>query len=148
MANSSAGSRAGVLGRVQLRDGLLNMTKGVKTDINKVAADTALNAAIIAKNTGQNTIMTTPSDLSIKPKDNRYWHGDMYNNFDAQVTQTGNKITVKYGWLANKKNYFLIQEDGGTVQTKHRGAVTISGMHALTNAQMAVERYLAGKGIK
>lgn len=148
MANSREGSRAGIIGRTQLRNGLLNHTKGVKNQINKDAADVALNAAIIAKNTGQNTIMTTPSDLSAKPKDNRYWHGDMYNDFDAAVEQRGNKITVRFGWINRKQAYYLIQEDGGEVHTRHRGTVTVSGMHAMTNAQMAVERYLHEKGIK
>lgn len=134
---------AGLAGRVQLRQGLLAHTKGLKSQINSQAADTALNAALIAKNTGQNTIATTPSDLSHEPKDNRIWTGAMYNAFDAEVNQRGNKITVRFGWIRNKKNYFLIQEDGGQVGTK-----TVTGMHAMTNAQLAVERYLLSKGIK
>lgn len=134
---------AGVLGRVQLREALLGHTKGLKSQINKNAADTAFAASMVAKAVGRNTIATTPSDLSKEPKDNRIWTGAMYEAFDAEVNQRGNKITVRYGWIRNKKNYFLIQEDGGQV-----GSKTVTGMHAMTNAQLAVERYLLSKGIK
>lgn len=140
-------TRAGVEGRVQLRNGLLGFTKATKNTIREQAVEDALVAGIIAKNVGQNTIATTPSDLSIEPKDNRIWTGAMYDAYDSDVTQRGTRITVKWGWLRKKKKYFDIQEHGGTVQTR-RGSVEVSAMHALTNSQMAVEKYLKDKGIK
>jgi hypothetical protein len=140
-------SKAGIVGRVQMRRGLLNATKQFGASVNKDAVETALVAGIIAKNAGQNTIATTPSDLSIEPKDNRIWTGAMYEAFDAEVNQRGNKITVRFGWLRKKKKYFMVQEEGGQVETR-RGTITVSGMHAMTNAAMAAERYLESKGIK
>lgn len=138
---------AGVEGRVNLRKQLLNFTKQVKTQAKKEAVDTALVAGIIAKNTGQNTIATTPSSLSIKPKDNRIWTGAMYEDFDVEVDQRGNRITLKIGWIRKKKKYYTVQDRGGVVQTK-RGPITVTAMHAITNATMAAQRHLDNKGIK
>jgi hypothetical protein len=126
---------------------LLGFNKATKAKVREEAVETALNAGIIAKNVGQNTIATTPSDLSIEPKDNRIWTGAMYEAYDADVSQRGSNITVKWGWLRKKKKYFDIQEHGGTVETR-RGSIEVSAMHALTNSQMAVEKYLKDKGIK
>lgn len=140
-------TRAGIEGRVQLRNSLLGLSKTVKNDTRRDVAETALTAGIIAKNVGQNTIATTPSDLSIEPKGNRIWTGAMYDAYDADVNQNGTRITVKWGWLRKKKKYFDIQEHGGTVETR-RGSVEVSAMHALTNSAMAVEKYLKDKGIK
>lgn len=138
---------AGVEGRVQLRKALLNFTKQAKDTQKKEAVESALVAGIIAKNAGQNTIATTPSDLSIEPKGNRIWTGAMLDDFDAEVDQKGNRITIKIGWIKRKRKYYTIQEYGGVVQTK-RGAVDVSAMHAITNATIAAQRYLDNKGIK
>jgi hypothetical protein len=140
-------ARAGIEGRVALRRGLLGFNKEVKQETRKDAVEAALVAGIIGKNTGQNTIATTPSDLSIEPKGNRIWTGAMYEDFDADVTQRGTSIIVKVGWLKRKRKYYGVQEHGGVVQTR-RGAITVSGMHAITNATMAVQRHLDNKGIR
>lgn len=140
-------ARAGVNGRTQLRRNLLGFNKQVKTEARKEAVEAALVAGIVAKNAGQNTIATTPSDLSREPKIGRIWTGAMYEDFDADVTQTGTKITVKFGWIKRKRKYYDIQEYGGVVQT-NRGPITVSGMHALTNAMIAAQRHLDNKGIK
>lgn len=140
-------TRAGIEGRVQLRNSLLGFNKATKATIRENAVEDALVAGIIAKNVGQNTIATTPSDLSIEPKDNRIWTGAMYEAYDSDVAQRGTRITVKWGWLKKKKKYFDIQEHGGTVETR-RGTVEVSAMHALTNSAMAVEKHLKNKGIK
>jgi hypothetical protein len=137
---------AGIEGRVQMRRQFLDWTNKAKVTTTKAAVDDALNAAIIAKNTGQNTIATTPSDLSIEPKGNRIWTGAMYEDFDADVSQSGNKITLKIGWIKRKKKYYGIQEYGGVVKTK-RGPIDVSAMHAITNATIAAQRYLDDKGI-
>jgi hypothetical protein len=138
---------AGVEGRVNLRKQLLNFTKQAKIEKKKEAVEAALVAGIIAKNTGQNTIATTPSDLSIEPKGNRIWTGAMWEDFDAEVDQRGNRITLKIGWIRKKRKYYAIQEYGGVVPTK-RGPITVSAMHAITNATMAAQRHLDNKGIK
>lgn len=139
--------RAGVQGRTQLRNGLLQHNRKAVAGVNKAAVEAALVAGIIAKNAGQNTIATTPSDLSIEPKDNRIWTGLMYDSFDADVIQKGNRIEIKFGWLKRKKKYFMVQEEGGVVETR-RGPIDVSGMHAMTNAAIAVQRYLDDKGIR
>jgi len=138
---------AGVEGRVQLRNGLLNFTKQAKVKVKKEAVDTALVAGIIAKNAGQNTIATTPSDLSIEAKGNRIWTGAMWQDFDVEVDQKGNRITLKIGWIKKKRKYYKVQEYGGVVKT-NRGPITVSAMHAITNATMAAQRHLDNKGIK
>lgn len=138
---------AGVEGRVELRRGLLNFTKRAKVEIKKDVVEAVLVAGIIAKNTGQNTIATTPSDLSVEPKGNRIWTGAMYEDFDAAVDQRGNNITLKIGWIARKQKYYRIQEYGGVVKTK-RGPITVSAMHAITNATIAAQKHLDNKGIK
>lgn len=140
-------ARAGIEGRVGLRRSLLAFNKTVKNDVRKDAVEGALNAAILAKNTGQNTIATTPSDLSREPKNNRIWTGQMYEDFDASVDQRGTNIIVKFGWINRKQKYYMIQEEGGVVNTR-RGAIQVSAMHALTNALVAVQRDLDNKGIK
>lgn len=140
-------ARAGVTGRTQLRRDFLAFTKGVKTKKRAETVENALVAAIIGKNTGQNTIATTPSDLSIEPKGNRIWTGAMYEDFDADVVQQGPKITVKLGWIKKKRKYYEVQEHGGVVKTR-RGNIDISAMHALTNAVVAAQRHLDNKGIK
>jgi len=138
---------AGVEGRVQLRRSLLNFTKQAKVEVKKEAVDSVLIAGIIAKNVGQSTIATTPSDLSIEPKDNRIWTGAMYEDFDAEVDQKGNRITLKIGWIRKKRKYYTVQEYGGVVKTR-RGPITVTAMHAITNATMAAQRHLDNKGIK
>jgi hypothetical protein len=138
---------AGVEGRVNLRKQLLNFTKQAKIEQKKEAVEQALIAGIVAKNAGQNTIATTPSDLSIEPKGNRIWTGAMWEDFDAEVDQKGNRITLKIGWIKKKRKYYTIQEYGGVVPTK-RGPITVTAMHAITNATMAAQRHLDNKGIK
>lgn len=137
---------AGIEGRVQMRREFLAWTAKAKKTINNDTVESALTAAIIAKNTGQNRIATVPSDLSIEPKVGRIWTGAMYQDFDADVTQRGTKITIKIGWINRKRKYYDIQEYGGVVKTK-RGPINVTGMHAITDATMAAQRYLDDKGI-
>lgn len=135
-------NRAGVIGRVGLRNSLLNFTRNSITKVQKQTVDDALNAAIIAKNTGQNVIATFPS--SLRPgKIGRIWTGQMYEDFDAAVTQTGNKINLRYGWINRKQKYYKVQEYGGTAF-----GVNIVPMHAIVAAKTASENYLHDKGIK
>jgi len=134
---------AGLEGRVALRKGLKQFTNDVLLSEKKDMVETALNAAILAKNVGQNTIATTPSSLSHEPKDNRIWTGKMYEAFDADVQQRGRNIRIRYGWITVKAKYFLVQENGGFAFGK-----TITPMFAWANADAAVKDYLKSKGIQ
>lgn len=137
-----ARGKAGVVGRVELRKGLLGFSRRVLKEKKQDAQDTALIAAIIAKNTGQNVIATTES--SLRPgKMNRIWTGAMYEDYDADVVQTGNRIKIRHGWIKSKKKYYLVQEHGGFFIGK-----TITPMHAMAQAQVAMDNYLHDKGIK
>lgn len=133
---------SGVVGRVELRNSLLNFTKKAVATKKQDVQEDALVAALIAKNVGQNTIATTES--SLRPgKMNRIWTGAMYEDFDADVVQTGTKIRIRYGWIKSKKKYYMVQENGGFFLGK-----TITPMHAMANAQVAMDDYLKSKGLK
>jgi hypothetical protein len=67
----------------------------------------------------------------------------MYGDFDADVVQVGNKITIKIGWIKRKQKYYIVQEDGG--QAFGRDIVP---MHAIAQAGVAAQDYLNSKGIK
>lgn len=135
-------AKGGVVGRVALRNGLLGFSKRALTKTKRSAEDTALIAAILAKNAGQNVIATVPSSLS-PGKIGRIWTGQMYEDFDADVRQTGNKITIKYGWISRKQKYYMVQEHGGFFIGK-----TITPMNAMVTAKIVMENYLNDKGIK
>lgn len=131
-----------MVGRVELRRGLLDFNKRALRAKRLDAQETALNGALLAKNVGQNTIATTES--SLRPgKMNRIWTGAMYEDFDADVIQAGNRIRIRYGWIKSKKKYYLTQEHGGFFIGK-----TITPMHAMANAQLALDDYVKSKGIK
>lgn len=132
---------AGVQGRVALRESLLGFSAGALKQTQAHAQDIALKSAFLAKNVGQNTIMTTPSSLR-EGKPDRYWTGAMFHAYDADVKQSGNKITVTWGWINTRKKYFKTQEYGGFFLGK-----TITPMHALTNSYVAVSNYLHDEGI-
>ena len=133
---------AGVQGRVALREGLLGFSKGALKQTQAHALDVALKSAFLAEDTGKNTIMTTPSSLR-EGKPDRYWTGAMFHAYDADVKKTGNRITVRWGWIDEKKKYFKTQEYGGFFLGK-----TITPMHALANSTVAVTNYLHDEGIK
>lgn len=137
-----AKGRSGVVGRVALRQSLLGLSKSVLTKTKQNSADDALTAAIIAKNTGQNVIATVPSSLS-PGKIGRIWTGAMYGDFDADVSQTGNKITIKIGWIKRKQKYYTVQDKGGSAFGRD-----IVPMHAIAQAGVAAQDYLQSKGIK
>lgn len=137
-----AKGKAGVVGRVALRQSLLGFSKRVLKEAKDTTQDDALIAAIIAKNTGQNVIATVPSSLS-PGKVGRIWTGAMYTDFDADVAQVGNKITIKIGWIKRKQKYYIVQEEGG--QAFGRDIVP---MHAIAQAGVAAQDYLNSKGIK
>lgn len=132
---------AGVEGRVALRQSLLGFSAGVLKQTQAHAQDVALKSAFLAKNVGQNTIMTTPSSLR-EGKPDRYWTGAMFHAYTSDVQQRGNRITVKWGWIDTKKAYFKKQEYGGFFIGK-----TITPMHALANSTVAVTNYLHDEGI-
>ena len=134
--------RSGVIGRVALRQSLLGLSKRVLKETKDTSADDARTAAIIAKSTGQNVIATVPSSLS-PGKVGRIWTGAMYGDFDADVTQVGNKTIIKIGWLKRKQKYYVVQEMGGSAFGRD-----IVPMHAVAQAGVAAQDYLNSKGIK
>lgn len=135
--------RAGVEGRVQLRQGLRRFTQDTIVDQRKDLVETAKVAAVLAEASGKDTIWHTPSSLSSQPKDDRVWTGKMVDAYGADVTVVGKRITVRWGWIDTKKKYFLIQEYGGQAFGK-----TVTPMFALNNSRNVVNNYLSSKGIK
>lgn len=136
-------ARAGVEGRVQLRQGLQRFTKDTILEQRKDLVETAKVAAVLAEAAGKDKIWHTPSSLSNTPKDDRVWTGKMVDAFEADVTVTGRNITVRWGWIDTKKKYFLIQEYGGEAFGK-----TVTPMFALADAKNVVTHYLSQKGIQ
>ena len=134
-------ARAGVVGRVELRNGLLGFNKRVLEQKKADAQEAALTSALIGKNTGQNIIATVPS--SLRPgKIGRIWTGAMWEDFDADVSQTGNRIRIRLGWIKKKRSYYKVQEYGGNAF-----GTNIVPMHALAGALIAAENHLKDKGI-
>lgn len=138
-----ARTRAGVIGRVELRKKLLAYSKGALAKKKAKTIDAAYEAANLAKYTGKMTIATTPSSLSREPKDNRIWTGAMFSSYESDVKQTGTKITVRWGWINRKQKYYKTQEYGGFAFGKN-----VTPMHALANSGVAAQDYLHSKGIK
>lgn len=136
-------ARAGVGGRVQLRQDLLGFTKGATKNLRKELVEAGTVAAILAKAAGKDIIWHTPSSLSSQPKDDRVWTGKMVDSFDSDVTVVGSRVTVRWGWIDSKKKYFLIQEYGGEAFGK-----TVTPMFALAGSKTVVDDYLKGRGIK
>lgn len=98
-------------------------------EIALVAADRALKEM-------QRTIDTTPSSLS-PGKDNRNWTFHMRQSLDAKVSQRGRKRGLSAGWLKDQEDYFLIQEDGGSVNGRE-----VTPMHALENGFNEMDHYI------
>jgi hypothetical protein len=67
----------------------------------------------------------------------------MVDAFGADVTPSGRNITIRWGWIDEKKKYFLIQEYGGQAFGK-----TVAPMFALAQTKTVVENYLHSKGIQ
>ena len=135
--------RAGVIGRVQLRQNLRRFTRETVLSLRKDLLETAKVSAVLAEAAGKDTIWHTPSSLSSQPKDDRVWTGKMVDAFGADVSMTARTVTVRFGWIDTKKRYFLIQEYGGQAFGK-----TVTPMHAIANADTVVKNYLKSKGIQ
>jgi len=135
--------RAGVIGRVQLRQNLRKFTRETVMGLRKDLLETAKVSAVLAEAAGKDTIWHTPSSLSSQPKDDRVWTGKMVDAFGADVSMTARTVTVRFGWIDTKKRYFLIQEYGGQAFGK-----TVTPMHAIANADTVVKNYLKSKGIQ
>jgi len=134
--------RAGVEGRVSLRNSLLSFSSRALKQRKADVQNEAIVAGIIGKNTGQNIIATVPSSLS-PGKVGRIWTGAMYRDFDATVDQVGTKIILKFGWVKRKQKYYAVQENGGFAFGK-----SIVPMHAIAAATIAADNHLKSKGIK
>lgn len=133
---------AGVVGRVQLRKSLQTFLREENRQMLEHAQEKALEAGIEGLATARIVIATTESALS-PGKMNRIYTGDMYTALDAKVSGT-RRIHVNVGWLQNKKDYFTVQDQGGTT---HWGA-EVWPMHALAAAQIRMREVLAEGNIK
>lgn len=138
-----ATTRAGVQGRVQLRQNLKKFTREALFGVRKDMVETARVVAVLAEATGKDVIWNTPSSLSHEPKDNRVWTGKMVESFKADVGANSRSVTVRYGWIDKKARYFLIQEYGGFAFGKN-----VTPMHAIATADAVVKDYLKSKGIQ
>lgn len=132
-----------------LRDGLLGWLRELGQEVNDTALEAALEAADEGLKTMQQTIDTTPSDLSSVPKSNRNWTFHMRDRMSNDVDKKGNTVTASFGWknVKNDENYFGVQEYGGSVQGKPVRAMS-SLVFGKGAAENAIEKALRKKGYK
>lgn len=133
---------AGIEGRVQLRRNLQQHLKAVENSTYVNAQEGAIEAGIEGLATARIVIATTPSSL-VENKIGRIDTGLMYSSLDAKVSGV-RRIHVNVGWLNTKKDYFMVQEEGGKT---HWGA-DVTPMHALAAAQIRMREVLAERSIK
>lgn len=133
---------AGVIGHRDITNGLFQMLLQGERGMKKDVQEAALEAAIAGQNAAEWTIDNTPSSLSPGKRD-RNWTRNMRDSLDARVTPSGTKTTIRVGWLQNKEGYFLVQNDGGSLN-----GTTITPMNALMNGHAAIIDTLKGWGIK
>lgn len=135
---------AGVVGRVQMRNGIYAWFKEIEGQMLGNVQEAALKATISAEDVMRQRMDTTPSDLSRNPKGNRNWTYHMRNRIDSKVTRQGNTLRLQVGWFNVKsdENYFEIQEEGGNVQGKQ-----VTAMGALTSAHQEMLRVLKNESV-
>jgi 23S rRNA G2069 N7-methylase RlmK/C1962 C5-methylase RlmI len=133
---------AGVNGHRRISDGLFQMTMAIERKMKSDVQEAALEAAIAGEDAVRWTIDNTPSSLSPGKRD-RNWTREMRDSVDSNVQRRGNTITIRTGWLQNKQGYFLVQNDGGSLN-----GTTIDAMNALMNGHNAILDTLKGWGIK
>jgi len=133
---------AGVNGHQKITKGLFDMLMRAERGVNADAQEAALEAAIAGEDRVREIIATTESSLS-PGKDNRNWTFEMTNSVDSDVRRNGTTITIRAGWLENKKGYFLIQNDGGDLN-----GTTITPMNALMEGHTEMLKTLTRWGLK
>lgn len=133
---------AGLIGHQNISKGLFQMLLQAERNVNADTQEAALEAGIAGQEAIKLTIATTESSLS-PGKMNRNWTYNMTQSVDADVKRNGTSIRVRAGWIKNKEAYFLIQNDGGTVN-----GTTITPMNALMAGHQAMLDTLKGWGIK
>lgn len=114
--------------------GLNDFNSALKANINAIEADfeakvdeVVLNATVAAEREMVRTIDETESALS-PGKPNRNWTFTMRASLDGKVQKRGRKRGLQAGWLRKKEKYFLVQDQGGTVNGRE-----VWPMHALLN---------------
>lgn len=134
----------GLQGRQNLLQGVLAATKGMKDGARtKALWEDAWPIAEKGYEAARLTIMNTPSAIVDKP--NRRWTDQMLNAVDHDAKQSGTTTTARAGWIALKRNYFLIQ-DGGGMGTGDFAGIYITPMHALRNAKNAMTKEAKKRG--
>ena len=118
-----------VRGHREAMKGLRSFADGTERHVEQVVDDVVLTAAIRGEAKVRETIDTTPSDLSSRPKGNRNWTFTMRNRGDSRVSHRGRRRRVAVGWLDDRRKYFLIQEHGGRVGDK-----VVTPMNALVKS--------------
>ena len=106
---------------------MLGNIDAIEAHFEKSVDEVVLEAAAAAEKEMHRTIDETESALS-PGKPNRNWTFTMNHSITSDVKQRGRKRTVWAGWLNRKERYFLVQDQGGTVNGK-----TVWPMHALLN---------------
>lgn len=105
--------------------------RAVDTRINRVLQDVESKVVPYM----QNIIATTPSGIA-PGKPDRIWTGEMY---DAVGSDFKNRVTLRLGWVKDKEDYFLAQ-DQGTGDKSGTGFSNISPMHMLEGGKIYAEQ--------
>jgi len=133
---------AGLTGHQKITKGLSQMLLEGERKVKVDTQEAALEAAIAGEDKVREIIDTTESSLR-EGKDNRNWTFAMRQAVDSDVRRNGNTITVRAGWLQDKKGYFLVQNDGGSVN-----GTTITPMNALMEGHTEMLKTLTRWGLK
>ena len=99
----------------------------VEKDFETSVDEVVLLASLAAEDAMHRTIDETESALS-PGKPNRNWTFTMNHSITSRVKQAGRRRTIWAGWLDRKEQYFLVQDQGGTVNGR-----PVWPMHALLN---------------
>jgi hypothetical protein len=134
---------AGLTGHKALTKGLIAHLTEQEMALKFDAWSAAVEAAAVGQEKIKWTIDHTESAL-VPGKDNRNFTYEMNHSVDSRVDRNGNTISIRVGWLENKRGYFLIQEHGG----QKPGGGTITPMLALMAGHKAVIDTLNQRGLK
>lgn len=133
---------AGLIGHTGVTNGLfqhlLSQERAVKSDTQEAALEAAIEGQKAA------TWVIDNVESSLKPgKKGRNWTFNMRNSLDSKVDRSGNTISIRVGWLANKEGYFLLQEHGGELN-----GIEIKPMEALMAGHEEILKTLSRWGVK
>lgn len=134
----------GLQGRADLRRGVLAATQKMRRDVKVKVMTDAWDISAKGGEAATYTIMNTPSAIKAG-KEDRIMTGQMIGAIDALASQQGNITTARAGWLDRKRDYFTIQDQGGTGTGAFAG-IYITPMHALRDAKLAMAQEAKRRG--